>query len=217
VRFFDRCAILALLSVGLALEPGCGGSPPAFNVLRRPLDGIKRVIFVELAERNSYPGVAADMTTALSHAVQARGLFGLDVVDREDPACEVVSSLGRGKLTLDQIRKIRQTFQCDGILLGSIKDFRPHPRMQLGLSLRMLDLKRGRILWAVDHVWDTTDKAVEKRVQRFFNNRMRSGYEPMDWQIAMISPKLFEKFIAFELAETLPASVHAKADSRGDR
>jgi len=216
VRRLDKPVTLTLLSLGLAVQAGCGSvDPPPLNVFIRPLDGINRVVFVELAERNSYPGVAREMTIALSHAVQARGLFGLDVIDRQDPICQSVSAVRRGGLALEEIKKMRQVFQCDGILLGSINDFRPHPRMQLGVSIRMLDLKRGRIVWGVDHVWDTTDKAVEKRIQRFFNDRMRSGYEPMDWQIAMISPKVFEKFIAYELAETLPDPVHAKADRKG--
>jgi len=157
------------------------------------------------------------MTTALSHAVQGRGLFGLDVVDRQDPMCQDISMLGRGGLTLTQIREMRQVFKCDGLLVGSISDFRPHPQMQLGISLRMLDLKRGRLLWAVDHVWDTTDRAVEKRIQRYFSDQIRSGYEPMDWQIAMISPKVFEKFIAHELAQTLPDPVHASIEQKGGR
>ena len=217
MRRFAKFATLTLLYLGLAIQAGCAPDPRPINALNRPLTGIKRVVFIELAERNSSPGVAKDMTIALSHAVQARGLFALDVVDRQDPICEAVSHVGRGGLALEQIRKMHQAFKCDGILLGSTNDFRPHPRMQLGVSLRMVDLKRGRILWAVDHVWDTTDKAVEERIKRFFNSRMRSGYEPMDWRIAMISPKVFEKFIAHELAETLPDPLQASAGKQGGK
>jgi len=211
-----------LLLAILALQSGCSLSEPKkppFKTLSRPITGISRVVFVELAERNSYPGIAGDMTTALSHAIKGRGLFGLDVVDRLDPLCQDLPTLGRGGITLQQISQMHKTFQCDGILLGSIHDFRPHPRMQLGVSLRLLDLKRGRILWAVDHVWDTTDKSVEKRVQDFFSDQMRSGYGPMDWRIAMISPKVFEKFIAFELAETLhdPTEVASAASANRNR
>jgi len=216
VRIFNKSAIFTLLCLVLILQCGCSRQRP-FKVLSRPLSGVNSVVFIELAERNSYPGVAKDMTTALSHSVQARGLFALDVVDRQDPVCEGVSMLGRGGFTLRQITEMRQTFKCDGILMGSINDFRPHPRMQLGVSLRMVDLRRGRILWAVDHVWDTTDKAVEKLIQRYFKEQMRSGYGPMDWQIAMISPKVFEKFIAHELAETLLDPVHAATGTAGGR
>jgi hypothetical protein len=218
VRILDKPLLFALLCLGLIVLGGCSPEvSPLPNVLTRSLSGIKRVVFIGLDERNSLPGVAKDMTTALSHAVKARGLFGLDVVDRQDPVCEDVFEVGRGGFTLVQIKELRQTFKCDAILLGSIDDFRPHPRMQLGVSLRMLDLKRGRILWAVDHVWDTTDKAVENRIKRYFRDHIRSGYEPMDWRIAMISPKAFEKFIAYELAETLPDPVHASVTRKGEK
>jgi hypothetical protein len=222
VKNFNKTITATMLCLGLVVPCGCVLKPsppskPAVEALTRPLAGINRVVFVGLAERNSYPGIAKDMTTALSHAVQARGLFGLDVIHRQDPICEDVSMLDRNGFTIQQITEMRQTFKCDGILLGSINDFVPHPQMKLGVRLRMVDLKRGRILWAVDHVWDTTDKAVENRIQRFFSEQMRSGYEPMDWQIAMISPRVFEKFIAYELAETLPDPVQVSTGSESER
>jgi hypothetical protein len=214
VRILNNLAIFTLLMSGLLVQCGCTISSPepvaSIKALSRPLTGVNSVVFMGLTERNSYPGIARDMTMAISHALQARGLFGLDVVDRQDPLCPEISMVGRGGLTLDQLKEMRETFKCDGVLLGSINDFRPHPRMQLGVSLRMLDLKRGRLLWAVDHVWDTADKAVEQRIKRYFEKQIRSGADPMmDWRIAMISPVAFEKFIAYELAQTLPDPIHA--------
>jgi len=219
VRLFDKSAILTLMCVGAIACAGCSTeskpSDPPLKTLSRSLVGVNRVVFIELAERNSYPGIAAEMTTALSHALKARGLFGVDVIERSDPICQELPAVGRAGLTPVQISAMRKTFQCDGILLGALQDFRPHPRMQLGLSLRLLDLKRGRIVWAVDHVWDSADKAVDKRVQAFFEEKLRSGYGHADWRIAMISPKVFEKFIAYELAETLPEPAQASTGPTG--
>ena len=59
------------------------------------------------------------------------------------------------------------------------------------------------------------NKIFERHEERYFKEQIRSGYEPMDWRIAMISPKVFEKFIAHELAETLPDPVHAAIGRRG--
>lgn len=219
MKRFSKPVVLMLLWAGLTLHAGCRQDGRTLQHISYPavVLGLSRVAFVELAERNSYPGVAGDMTVALCHAVQARGLFGLKIIDRQDPICETVSLDGHDGFTLEQLRELRETFKCDGILLGSMSDFRPYPRMQLGLSLRLLDLKRGRLAWAVDHVWDTTDKAVEKRIKRYFNDQVRSGYEPMDWRIVMISPKAFEKFIAYEVAETLPDATRLKTPRGGGR
>lgn len=220
MKRFNKPVAMMLLCAGLTLGAGCGRDVRIpHKVHPAVVLGLSRVALVELAERNSCPGVAGDMTVALSHAVQARGLFGLEIIDRQDPKCQTVSldGDGHGGFTLEQLKKLRETFGCDGLLLGSMSDFRPHPRMQMGLSLRLLDLKRGRLAWAVDYVWDTTDKAIEKRIERYFNDRIRSGYEPMDWRVVMISPKAFEKFIAHEVAETLPDAARLRKHRRGGR
>ncbi|MCK4626685.1 MAG: hypothetical protein KAV00_15330, partial [Phycisphaerae bacterium] len=178
------------------------------------LGRINRVVFVQLTGRDSCPGIAEDMTVALSHAIGARRLFRMDVVTRDDPRCKTLSLDGWAGFTIKQLRDMRETFQCDAILLGAIRDFRPHPRMQMGLDLRLMDLRDGRLVWGIDHVWDTTDKAITRRVKRFFNSRMRDGYEPMNWQLAMISPKVFEKFVAFEVVETLPEGHEMKTNRK---
>ncbi|MCP4376520.1 MAG: hypothetical protein GY794_10160 [bacterium] len=210
MRSLDKLVILTLMCLAVSLQSGCA---KWFEKPQQPTPriGVDRVVFVGLEERNSSPGVARDMTVALSHTIKACEIFKLDVVDRKDPACEYVPDLGRAGLTLEQIRKMREVFQCDGVLLGEMHDFRPHPRMQLGLTLRLVDMKKGRVLWAVDRVWDTTDKAVEKRIEDYFTNKMSERYAPMDWRIAMISPKMFEKFIAYELAEDLKKAAHKLA------
>ena len=62
----------------------------------------------------------------------------------------------------------------------------------------------ARLVWAVDHHWDTTDKATERRSKRHFSSEMRSGYNRVRWRLGLRSPKLFQKFVADEVADTLP-------------
>ena len=68
----------------------------------------------------------------------------------------------------------------------------------------MIDLQEGKIIWALEEVWDSTDKATEQRMQKFFENQMRSGYQPMNWQVLETSPRYFNKFVAYEITQTLP-------------
>jgi hypothetical protein len=84
-----------------------------------------------------------------------------------------------------------------------VRDFQQMPRMHASLYLSLVDVNQGRVVWGVDHYWDTTDRLVEKRIKTFYDVRMRSGYDPMHHEIAMASPRTFAKFVAFEAAQTL--------------
>jgi len=179
------------------------------------LAAIRRVALVELGSQDCLPGVAEDMTAALSQALQARRSFHVQVVRRTDPAWRELAVDDEAAITLEQVRDIRQAFNADAVLLGLAKEFRPHPRTRIGLYLRMIDLAAGKPVWVVDDHWDTTEKATEKRIRRFFDEQMRSGYEPMDWRLPMVSPKAFEAFVAYEVAHTLPgASVAVQPATR---
>ena len=186
---------------------GCQKPPTAIGYyLSSPQDITKlnRVGFLELADRDSSPGIARKMTTSLAHAIGAKRLFDLDVVSKDDPICKTVSFDARGGFTLEQLRDMRETFKCDGILIGEIRNFRPYPAMQVSLYLRLMDLRDGRCVWAIDNVWDTRDKDTKDRVRKFFNKQIRVGYKPVNWEIGLMSPRIFLKFVAFESAQTLP-------------
>lgn len=202
----NKIAILTLLYLGWLALPGCQKPPDIGHYLSKSehLAKINRVVFVQLTGQDSCPGIAEDMTIALSNAIGARRLFYMDVVTRDDPRCKILSLDGWAGFSMKQLSDMRKTFQCDAILLGAVGNFRPHPRMQMRLKLQLMNLRSGRLVWGIDHVWDTTDKTVTRRIKRFFNSQMRDGYEPMNWQFAMISPKTFEKFVAFEVVATLP-------------
>ena len=208
MRWISKAFCPALLCQVLALMTGCEEpAQPGINYfLGRPEDLFKvdRVVFIELSGQDDYPGTAEDMTVVLSQAIQARRLFHVDVVRKPDPIIETLSLDGQAGFTMAQLRDMRRAFRCDAVLVGEVRNFCPHPRMRMGLYLRLLDVKNGRLLWGVDDVWDTTESGTEKRLKKFFDDQMRSGYEPMNWQLAMISPRAFEKFVAFEVAGSLP-------------
>ena len=72
------------------------------------------------------------------------------------------------------------------------------------MHLKLIDLRNGKLLWATEQVWDSTDKKVERRMRLYFNSRMRAGFQPMDWELLITSPRAFNKFVACEIAQTLP-------------
>jgi len=73
----------------------------------------------------------------------------------------------------------------------------------MSLRLSLIDLRNGKLLWAVDHTWDTADKETQERIKRYFKNEVRAGYQPLREDLVSISPIEFNKFVAYEIVQTL--------------
>ncbi len=167
------------------------------------LTTIGRVAIVELENDSSYPQMSTDITGSLFRALQKRQVFGLTIVRRDDPSWRSLQLDGDSTYSLDQISAIRETLKCDGVLLGTITEFRPYPHMAVGLRLKLLDVRDGQLLWWLEQVWDSADKAIEKRTRSYFKAEKGSGFAPLHERLATVSPLEFIKFVSYEVAATL--------------
>lgn len=205
-------------SLGATLAPllaawACAGCGPRTDegkinfYLPRPQDltRIGRVAMVELSYDGHHPGLQRGVTDALVTAIRDKSLFHLEVVRSDDPRLEQLPAGLHRRSSYQDLAAVRKTLGCDALLIGSIQRFEPYPRMQVGLLLRLLDLKNGRLVWGLEHTWDTSDQATELRIREFFRSRMRRDYDPLDWRLALVSPRAFHKYVACEVAGTLEA------------
>ncbi|MHC4541475.1 MAG: hypothetical protein ACYS74_17115 [Planctomycetota bacterium] len=205
-RIVER-ASASILLLAAAFFPGCHTSQPsapqaAYYYLNpsKTLTAVGRVAIVELENDSSYPQVSTDVTTALFQALQKKQVFGLTVVHRHDPSWRSLQLDAGATYSLDEMLAIRETLKCDGLLLGTITEFRPYPHMAVGLRLKLLDLRDGQLLWALEQVWDSADITTEKRI---IKSEKRQGFAPLHEQLATVSPLEFIKFVSFEVAGTL--------------
>jgi len=180
------------------------------------LSAVGRVAIVELDNDSSYPAISTDVTEALFSALQKKQVFGLTAVSQNDPAWRSLQldlDLGSqiqkntfGALstcTFEQLFTARKVLRCDAILIGTITEYRPYPHMVIGLRLKLVDLKDGQLLWALEQIWDSADKTTEYRIKKYFQSQMRSGFAPLREQLVIVSSLKFIKFVAYEVAETL--------------
>jgi hypothetical protein len=203
-----KAAILLLL---ITLLLGCDNyyrapMPTANYYYLNPnksLNNIGRVAIVEMDNNSSNPKVTTDVTENLYQALQKRQLFGLTVIRQNSPSWRSLQLDLDSKYTLEQVSSIRKTLKCDGVLLGTITDFKPYPRMTIGLRLKLLDLRDGQLLWALEQVWDSADKTTESRIKDYFKSQKRLGYAPLHEELATVSSIEFIKFVSYEVAETI--------------
>lgn len=169
----------------------------------RRVTTVGRVAIVELENDSSYPQISTDVTGSLFRALQKRQVFGLTKVGRDDPSWRSLQLDGSTTYSLDQISSIRAKLKCDGVLVGTVTEFKPYPHMVIGLRLKLLDMRDGQLLWALEQVWDSADKTVEKRTKDYFKAEKGSGFAPLNEQLATVSPLEFLKFVSYEVAATL--------------
>jgi len=215
-----RFTILLLLPVLLSACQFYRVTPPMpeYYYLNpdKDLSTVGRTALVELDNKSSYTQISTDVTEVLFQALQKKQPFGLAIVRRDDPAWRSLqldlnsgypaqsSTLGvPPTYNLEQLSAIRKTLKCDAVLIGTISQFKPYPHMAIGLRLKLVDLRDGHLLWALEQIWDGSDKITEYRIKSYFQYQMRSGYAPLREQLVAISPLEFIKFVAYEVAETI--------------
>lgn len=209
---FTRIALLAAsASVAGCLDFGGSHRLVVGHDLRDPgaLRRINSVAFVELAHDERNPAVAETLTQSIAQSLKDTRLFRVRLVRRDDPVCHDLDFSDPHTFSMAQLLVIRQALKADAVLCGSMKHFQPYPRMRVGVYLAMIDLDEGSFVWGVDHRWDTTDKATRKRIARFYRDNVGADDNPDGWRTGLVSPALFAKFVAHEVARTLPARIAA--------
>ena len=162
---------------------------------------VQRVVMLPMTSDTAYPAVAEGMTTAMFQALQGKQLFHVTLA----PAPEAGSLDLQKPFSLKDLARLRQATGADAVLVGTVRSFHPYPRMNLGLYLRLLDLRDSRVIWAVDHLWDATDKATQERMEEYFSEQSGDRWEPLQWRLATVGPAVMQQFIAYEAAGTLPS------------
>ena len=164
---------------------------------------IGRVAVVELKNDSKYPRASSDITEALFQALQKKQLFGLTIVRQNDPAWRGLQLEADATYTIEQTSSIGESLKCDGILIGTITEYRPYPHTAVGLRLKIVDLRNGQLLWALEQIWDITDKETEYRIRRYYKSQKSQSYSLQNEHLVSVSPIKFIRFVCSEVADTL--------------
>ena len=165
---------------------------------------VGKVALLELDNSTTFQDQTQILTQSLADGLGKKHLFSVRVIWREDSAWGMLNLDSIHEQTNQQLAEIREKLGVDAVLFGAINRYSSYPHFLAGLHLKMVDLRNAKILWAMEEVWDSTDKATEQRMKRFFASEMRSGYEPLNWQVLENSPRYFDKFVIYEVTQTLP-------------
>jgi len=156
-----------------------------------------------LKNNSSYPEISSDVTKALFQTLQKKQVFGLAVLQQNDPRWRSLHVDLDSAYTLEELLSVQKTLKCDAILAGTVTEYQPYPHMIMGLQLKMLDLKDGQLIWALEQIWDSAYKTTEYRIKNYFKRQIRSGFAPLREDLVSVSPLTFIDFVCYEVGETI--------------
>ncbi len=166
------------------------------------LQTIRTVCLVELHNNSAYPQISGDVTESLHQALQKQHLFGLSLLRQSDVVWKNLQIRPDSAYTLEQLLATRKMLGVDAVLIGTVTSYTPYPHMAMGLQLKLIDLRDGRLAWAIEQVWDTADKTTEERIKKYFEQQMRPGFSPLGEQLAVLSSINFVRFVTYDVADT---------------
>lgn len=196
--------LLALSGCTIVRDPGAQETGHFYLNPYADISGVGKVVVFELDNRTNYPALSGTLTNELSQALRKKHIFTLSTLHHTDPKWRNLDLDVSNSYSLEELASIRQQLKADAVLFGSLTRYDPFPHMLMSLHLKLVDLRNGKLLWAMEQVWDTSDKRLEQRMKRYYKDQVRSGYEPIDWELLITSPRNFNRFVVYEVSQTLP-------------
>jgi hypothetical protein len=204
-----RKAILLTLATMCLYGSGCTFSKPIipesghFYIDKSAnFKQLGKVVIFELQGHEKHPNLSRELSDSLADSLGKKHMFSLNVLHRSDAGCKSLDLQDRTTYSIDELSNFRKELKADAIIFGTITQYHPYPHFLIGVNLKMYNLKNGNLIWAMEQVWDTMDKRLERRMERYYKVYMRSGYQPMDYRVMLNSPRAFNKFVVHEISET---------------
>ncbi len=196
----------------LSLFVGCSSYEPAtisdyyYKNPEKDISAIGRIVLVELDNDSSYPEISTRATKALYQSLQKRHLFGITVLWQSERPWRDIQAKPNATFTLEQLSAMQKTLKCNAILTGTVTEYKPYPHMVIGLRLRLIDFDDGELIWALEQIWDATDKTTQKQIDQYYSGQhLLPNFKKTDLKdrLGAISSVKFVKFVAHETAETV--------------
>jgi hypothetical protein len=115
---------------------------------------------------------------------------------------ERVSSLS--KLPENFLRQLEDQTKANGVLFIDLHSYRPYRPMSLGVRAKMVDIKTGEFMWAIDETFDAGHASVIVGSNIFQEKDQVRALSAKTSGSVLHSPRIFAKYVASTTFSTLP-------------
>ncbi len=166
--------------------------------------GIGKVALFEPVDATCSQDLSTVFMQILAKELRKLHTFSVMPVHETDPYWCNFEKTVNGDYDVEVLNAIRNAYGVNAVIFGEITQYESFPKLNIGLRLRMLDLRTGKILWGVENVWDTNDLSMQRKMCEYYKTHLKNGFEPLGPELLEVSPRAFGKFVATEIAATIP-------------
>jgi TolB-like protein len=131
--------------------------------------------------------------------------FEVVSISREDLRSQTgrLSWTGAEILPTDFFDSLQRVYGCDAVLFSQLTTFRAYAPMVVGWRMKLVEAQTGKILWAVDKVFDAGQQPAVNQTPRPLAALWPFHDDTDDWR-AENSPRQFGQFTIAQALSTLP-------------
>ncbi len=149
------------------------------------LDYIDDVFHQELAQERIFETIRISTD-------QMRRLFGLGRISSSSDLPE------------NFLRTLNEQTGANGVLFVDLDSYRPYRPMSLGVRAKLVDLKSGEFMWAIDETFDAGHAGVIVGASMFQEKAQVRALSSKTSGSVLHSHRVFSKYIASTVFSTLP-------------
>ena len=109
-----------------------------------------------------------------------------------------------GELPESFLRTLEDRTNANGVLFVDLHSYRPYRPMSLGVRAKLVDIKTGEFMWAIDETIDSGEASVMVAANLYQRGNHVQALSEKTSSSILQSPRLFSKFVAHTLFSTLP-------------
>lgn len=200
-----------LLGLGLAFSTGCSSVPeapllavanlaPDFETypLRRvglmpiPATGLESV-----EQRRQLDDFTASVRSEFARSTPYEWVSLSEIDVAEVPTSDPMRT---GNYQAATLITLARRFSLDGLLFVNLVEHHPYPPQRLSAAVELVAADTGQVIWNSSVQLDGADGRVLQGLEAYYSSL---GDEGADWHVALLSPRRFGDFAAWQLAQLL--------------
>lgn len=105
----------------------------------------------------------------------------------------------------DFFSKLNDKYGANGVLMIDLHSYKPYRPISVGIRAKLVDLKSGEFMWAIDETIDGGDASVVVAAINFQKTKHVQALSDKTMGSILQSPRMFTKFMADSIFSTLPS------------